>query len=86
MPCKVTRPVLLLLGLFEESRKTRKNIKDLFEHANPQALLTLSSLASEDFFFLDFPGDCAIFSTFVGGYKNTAIAEKREDNPEILTN
>ena len=29
----------------------------------------------------------AVFlSTFVGGYKNTAIAEKREENPEILAN
>ena len=29
----------------------------------------------------------AVFlSTFVGGYRNTAIAEKREEKPEILTN
>ena len=27
--------------------------------------------------FLDFPSDRSIFSTFVGGYKNTAIAERK---------
>ena len=52
------------------------------------ALLTFSLLVSEDFWtFLDFSGDHDIFSTFVGGYKNNAIAEKkREENQEILTN
>ena len=50
------------------------------------SLLTFSFLISEDFcFVLDFPSDRSIFSTFVGGYKNTAIAEKREENPEIPT-
>ena len=42
---------------------------------------TFSLLISEDFWlFLDFPSDRNIFSTFVWGYKNTAIAEKREGN------
>ena len=35
---------------------------------------------------IDSPSDRSIFSTFAGGYRNTAIAEKREENPEILTN
>ena len=47
-----------------------------------EGLLTFSSLISEDLcLFLDFPSDRSIFSTFVGGYKSTAIAEKREENP-----
>ena len=51
------------------------------------SLLTLSLLISEDFWaFLSFPRDRSIFSTFVAGYKNIAIAEKREENIEILTN
>ena len=33
---------------------------------------------------LDFLSDHSFCSTFVGGYKSTAIAEKREENPEIL--
>ena len=50
------------------------------------SLLTFSSLnISEDFWvFLSFPGDRSIFSAFP--QRNTAIAEKREENPEILTN
>ena len=56
-----------------------------FRHLN--ALLTFSLLISEDFWvFLSFLSDRSLFSTFVGLYKNTAIAEKREENPEILTN
>ena len=31
-------------------------------------------------FLLDFPSDCGIFSTFVGGYKDTAIAEKKKES------
>ena len=51
------------------------------------ALLTFSLLMSEDFWlFLAFPSDRGIFSTFVGGSKSIAIAEKREENTEILTN
>ena len=42
---------------------------------------------SEDFWVsLSFLSDRSFLRTFVGGYKNTAIAEKREENPEILTN
>ena len=41
-------------------------------------LATLSLLMSEDFwFFLDFPSARSNFSTFVGGHKGTAIAEKK---------
>ena len=36
--------------------------------------------------FLDFPSDRSTFGTFVGGRKNTAIAVKRKEKPEILTN
>ena len=51
------------------------------------SLLTFSLLLSEEFWLLlDFPSDRSIFSTFVGGYKNTAVAETREESPEILTN
>ena len=51
------------------------------------SLLACSLLISEDFLFsVDFPGDGSVFSTFVRGYKKTAIAEKRQENPEILTN
>ena len=50
-------------------------------------LLTFSLLMSEDvWFFLDFPSERSIFSTFAGGCLKTAIAEKREENPEILSN
>ena len=50
-------------------------------------LLTFSLLISEDFrVFLSFPSGRSIFSTFARGYKNTAVAEKREEIPEILTN
>ena len=50
-------------------------------------LVNLSLLISKDLWLLlRFPRDRSIFSTFVGAYKNTAIAEKREENPEILTN
>ena len=52
-----------------------------------RSLLTFSLLIREDFWpFPDFPSDRSDFSTFVGGYKITAIAEKRQENPEILTN
>ena len=45
-----------------------------------RSLLTFSLLISEDFWvFLPFPRDRNIFSTSVGGYKNTAIAEKRDE-------
>ena len=45
-------------------------------------LLTFSLLISEDFWlFLDFPSDRSIFSTFLGGSTNAAIAEKREEKP-----
>ena len=41
------------------------------------------TLLSEDFWlFLDFPSVRSIFSTSVGGYKNTAIAEEREETQE----
>ena len=36
-------------------------------------------------FFFIFPAIAIFFSTSVRGYKDTAIAEKREENPEILT-
>ena len=46
------------------------------------SLLAFSSLISVDFWvFLSFPSDRGIFSTFARGYKNTAIAEKREGKP-----
>ena len=49
------------------------------------SLINFSLQISEDFWvFLSFPSDRSIFSTFVGGYKNTAIAEKREVNKYIL--
>ena len=49
-------------------------------------LLTSSFLISENLLlFLDFPSDRSTFSTFVGGYQNAAIAEKREENPAIRT-
>ena len=52
-----------------------------------RTLSTFSLPIGEDFWlFLDFLSDRSIFSTAVGGYKNTAIAEKREENPEIVTN
>ena len=35
--------------------------------------------------FLDLPSERSIFSTCVREYDNTAIAEKREETPEILT-
>ena len=63
----------------------RKNFGEFYRAR--QTLLTFSLLISEDFcFFLDFPSDRSTFSTFVGGYENTAVAEKRKENPEILTN
>ena len=59
----------------------------LLKHDFPvQGLLTFSLQMSEDFWIsLDFPSDRSIFSAFVGGYESTVIAEKREENPEILT-
>ena len=58
------------------------------EKTQPEAsLLTSSLLISEDFWvLLSSPSDLSIFSTFAGGYKNIAVAGKREGNPEILTN
>ena len=50
-------------------------------------MLTFSSLIREDFWlFMVFVSDRNIFSTFVGGYKNTANAEQREEAPVLLTN
>ena len=34
-------------------------------------------------FILIFPAIAVLFSTFAGGYKNTAIAEKRKENPGL---
>ena len=46
----------------------------------------LVNLFLKDFWiYLDSPSNRSTFSTYVGGCKNTAIAEKREENPEILT-
>ena len=45
----------------------------------PLPLLTLFSLTSGDFWFsLGFSQHRSIFSTCVGGYKNTAIAEEKK--------
>ena len=46
--------------------------------------LFLTNLVRILVLFLNFPSDRSIFSNL--GHKNTAIAEKREENPEILTN
>ena len=55
--------------------------------ATRNPLLTFSFLIGEDFWpFLAFPSHRSIFSTVVEGGKNTAITEKRKENPEILTN
>ena len=49
-------------------------------------LLTFSLLISEDFWLsLHFSSNCCIFSAFFGGYKNAAIAGRRDEKPEILT-
>ena len=49
------------------------------------SLLTFSSLVSEDFWlYFDSSSDRSIFSIFVGGYKNTAIAEKKEREKNSL--
>ena len=51
------------------------------------SVANLSLLIREDFgLFLDFPSDRCILSTFVGGHKGAAVAEEREEKPEILTN
>ena len=45
-----------------------------------KSLATCSLLISEDLWlFLDFHSDRSTFSTFVGEYKNAAIAKKREE-------
>ena len=46
----------------------------------------LVNLLLTNYWGLDFPGDRRIFSTSVGGQKNIAIAERGEENPEILAN
>ena len=54
-----------------------------FEHKSvlSTTLLTFSLLTSEESWLsLDFPGDRSILSTSVGGYKNPAIAGRREEN------
>ena len=51
------------------------------------ALLTFSLLIRENIWvFLSFLSNRSIFDTFVGGSKTPVIAEKREENPEILIN
>ena len=52
-----------------------------------RTLLTFSLLISEDFWHIpDFPAIAVFSAHLVEGIKNTAIAVKRKDNPEILTN
>ena len=52
------------------------------------SLLTVSLLITEDFWsIIDFPSNRSTFSTCLRVYKNNAIAiaGKREENPEMLT-
>ena len=64
---------------------TKTQHVQLFENPLPGTPPFAIPQISEDFWLLvDHPCDRRIFSTCVGGYKNTAIAEKREANPESL--
>ena len=48
--------------------------------------LFLTTLVRISGFSALFSAIALFLSTVVGGYQNTPIAEKREENPEILTN
>ena len=68
----------LCVRLLARSETTQESLNEGLANA----LLTFSSLSSEEFcFFLDFPCDRSFFSRFVGGHKNTGIAEKQMRKP-----
>ena len=69
-----------------EEMSVQGNICQHHPFGSHPSLLTFSELICEDFCFSSFfffsASDGSIFSTFAGGYKNTAIAEKREETPK----
>ena len=84
-----------ILGIVQKNPRAHKNKIGTSPPPKKPAILIFFNLLVNRFltnlvrisaFFLIFPAIAAFFfSNLVGGHKNTAIAEKREKNPEILT-